>query len=423
MSVVTRIILSMNSSLERLGEQVDAVTSVHARLATDAAIQAAAIDEARLISENLPGDGSPDQKRVARRVLVTELACALRLPERTMETLIEVSKALVHDFPATLAALHAGRISYRNASILVDQATGLSPEDQTAFEVAVLPAAATLTAAKFTQKARRMRERLDSESITARHERSVADRAIFFEPARDGMAWLSQYLPAADAAAIYHRVTGIAMKLQGPTEPRTLPQLQADTFTDLILDAAPGTEATASAAGQMQRGIKPDVCILVPALTLLGRSDEPAILEGYGPIDIDTAKELAGKATSFIRILTHPETGAFLSVGRTRYKAPADLRTVLRLRDETCREPGCNRAAGHTDIDHTIAFNEDGAGGETRIDNLASLCPKHHRDKHETGWRVTQDPDGTLHWISPTGHGYDTEPAIRIGPAADTAPF
>jgi Domain of unknown function (DUF222) len=413
----------MNSSLERLGEQVDVITTIHARLATDAAVQAVAIDEARLISETLPLDGSLDQKHVARRVLVTELACALRLPERTMETLIEVSKALVHVFPATLAALHDGLISYRNASILVDQATGLSPEDKTAFEAAVLPAAGTLTSAKFTQKARRIRERLDAESITARHQRSVADRAIFFEPASDGMAWLSQYLPAADAAAIYHRVTGIAMTLQGPAEPRTLTQLQADTFTDLVLDGSPGTDTPASAASQKQRGVKPDVCILVPALTLLGRSDEPAILEGYGPIDIDTAKRLVGKATSFIRILTHPETGAFLSVGRKRYKAPADLRTVLRLRDETCRHPGCNRAAGHTDIDHTIAFNENGAHGETRIDNLASLCPKNHRDKHETGWRVTQDPDGTLHWVSPTGHGYDTEPAIRIGPTSDAAPF
>ncbi|MGO4691047.1 HNH endonuclease signature motif containing protein [Glaciibacter sp. 2TAF33] len=161
----------------------------------------------------------------------------------------------------------------------------------------------------------------------------------------------------------------------------------------------------------------------MPALTLLSRSDEPAVLEGYGPIDVDTAKELVGKATSFIRILTHPETGAFLSVGRKRYKAPADLRMVLRLRDETCRHPGRNRAAGHTDIDHTIAFNENGAGGETRIDNLASVCPPNHRDKHETGWRVTRDPDGTLHWVSPTGHGYDTESAIRIGPASEAAPF
>jgi hypothetical protein len=82
----------MNNVLERLAEKVDAVIAVHARLATDAAIQAVAIDEARLISESLPGDSSFDREHVARRVLVTELACALCLPERTMETLIEVSK-------------------------------------------------------------------------------------------------------------------------------------------------------------------------------------------------------------------------------------------------------------------------------------------------------------------------------------------
>ena len=158
------------------------------------------------------------------------------------------------------------------------------------------------------------------------------------------------------------------------------------------------------------------MAILVPALTLLGRSDEPATLEGYGPIDLDTARELVGNATSFIRILTHPESGAWLSVGRDRYKAPSDLRRVLRLRDETCRYMGCRRSAAQSDLDHTLAFTENGEDGETSLTNLAHLCPKNHHDKHETGWKVIQDPsgDGTLHWTSPTGRKYSTEPANRF---------
>jgi hypothetical protein len=135
------------------------------------------------------------------------------------------------------------------------------------------------------------------------------------------------------------------------------------------------------------------VHLLVPALTLLGRRDEPAVLEGYGPIDIDTAKQLAGRAASFLRILTHPETGTFLSVGRTRYKPPRGLRTVLRLRDGICRFPNCTCAAVHTDLDHTIPWAPN---GDTALGNLASLCPKNHRDKHDIGWRYVQDPDGTI---------------------------
>ena len=56
-------------------------------------------------------------------------------------------------------------------------------------------------------------------------------------------------------------------------------------------------------------GVRARVLVTVPVLTLLGRSAEPA-LEGYGPIDIDTARELAAGAPGLVRILTHPETGA-----------------------------------------------------------------------------------------------------------------
>lgn len=402
--------------LQRFSEQLDAVVDATARLATAAADRADAIDEARTRCEALAEDDSLRERWKVRRILVTEIACALRLPERSTETLIEQSRALVNEFPTTLAAVRSGTISYRHATILLDQAAGLGDADRASLETVMLPLAATMTAAKFTERVRQARERLDSESITARHDTCVSDRAVFFEPARDGMAYLTAYLPAAAAKAVFARVTTIAMGLQGTDETRTLTQLRADVLADLALTrTATGTDATGTAGG----GIKPDVAILVPALTLLGRSDEPAVLEGYGPIDLDTAKELVGRATSFIRILTHPETGAWLSVGRSRYQAPKDLRTVLQLRDETCRHPGCNRPAATCDIDHTRAYAENGECGETSVTNLAHLCGKHHRDKHEIGWRLVQDPsgDGTLHWTSPTGRRYTTEPANRIGVA------
>ncbi|MCU1443004.1 MAG: endonuclease, partial [Cryobacterium sp.] len=47
--------------------------------------------------------------------------------------------------------------------------------------------------------------------------------------------------------------------------------------------------------------------------------------------------------------------------------------------------------------------------------------PKHHADKHEIGWRYVQGPDGTLHWTSPMGRVYDTEPENRLGPASASA--
>jgi hypothetical protein len=155
-------------------------------------------------------------------------------------------------------------------------------------------------------------------------------------------------------------------------------------------------------------GVVPTVVVTVPALSLLGHDAGAAELHGYGPIDIDTARRLAARAPSFIRLLTHPDTGETLSVGRTRYRPPPDLRLALLLDDETCRFPNCNRRAESCELDHTTDWAH---GGETGRANLHHLCPKHHHLKHDTsGWSVTAHPGRTLEWSSPTGRKYSTTP-------------
>jgi hypothetical protein len=139
-------------------------------------------------------------------------------------------------------------------------------------------------------------------------------------------------------------------------------------------------------------------------------------LDGVIPIDADTARRLAAVAPSFTRILTDPETGVVLSVGRKRYRPPPDLARYIRLRDGTCRFPGCNRRARHTQIDHTVQRQD---GGPTRWDNLACLCEKHHHLKDETVWKVVQLDGGVLQWTSPAGRIYTTEPETQL-PAPDT---
>ena len=153
----------------------------------------------------------------------------------------------------------------------------------------------------------------------------------------------------------------------------------------------------------------------MPVLTLLGHTDEPAERDGYGPIDADTARRLAAHAPSFRRILTHPETGAYLSYGRKSYRVPADLAGYLRVRDGGCRFPGCSRRAARCDVDHTSDW---AAGGATRHDNLAHLCRKHHRLKRRTRWRMSQEPGGDIRWTSPAGREHRSTPANPFGAPA-----
>lgn len=159
-----------------------------------------------------------------------------------------------------------------------------------------------------------------------------------------------------------------------------------------------------------RRGVRAEVLLHVPVLTAMGRSDDAGLLDGYGPIDADTARQLCADAPGFLRILTDPEDGATLSFGRTTYRVPTELRRYLRVRDEVCRFVGCTRSAAHCDIDHTIPWAED---GETIEANLAHLCRGHHRLKERNRWKIQHDPGGVLKWTSPTGRVYETRPATH----------
>jgi hypothetical protein len=417
--------MSLHASMaDTLGGLIDGIAQLDRMEASIAAHKAELVDQARQWSELIESaadDSTRDFDRGwnaavrARRTVVTELACALRIPERTAESLVVDSQMLLADLPHTFEALSSGAITWRHTRSLVDHARTIPTGAVAAFEETLVPFAAKLTVAQFDRKARVHRERLHPETIEVRQQVAVEDRAVDLQPGRDGMAWLTAYLPAAQAHGAYNRLTDIVRVQQRPEETRTLTQLRADLFAELLLNGTLDcTGDTADDIGGKTRpdtGIRARVLVTVPALTLLGRSDEPAVLEGYGPIDLETALDLAGAAPSFTRILTHPETGAVLSVGRDRYSVPADLRTWLRVRDGTCRFPGCSRGARICEIDHTQDWQHD---GHTEHDNLAHLCPAHHRLKHMTGWRVRQLDDGVIEWTSPTGKTYTTEPETQM---------
>ena len=167
------------------------------------------------------------------------------------------------------------------------------------------------------------------------------------------MAWLSAHLPADTAAGIWERTTAAARAPQGPDETRNLGQLRADLAATWLLTgrghaagggnaAARGSVAPAESAGAgnsrrgggVRGGVSVDggrfgggggvpspraqVVVTVPVMSLLGATEEPAILDGYGPIPPSMARRLiTDGADSFHRVLTDPRDGAPLEIGRT----------------------------------------------------------------------------------------------------------
>ncbi|BDZ65162.1 HNH endonuclease signature motif containing protein [Agromyces mangrovi Wang et al. 2018] len=411
-----------------LTRQLERVAARRARVLERARLRALEVEEARATEREAMGlrvDAPSRRRELAHRSVTAEVACATRSAEGTVSRWLADASRLADDAEATLDAAESGRITFAHARTIADEAASLPAAARGAYEAAVLPLAEHTTPAQFRRRARRMREQMHPDSIETRAEAAAAERHVRITPERDGMAWLGAYLPAQSAASIDAQLEDLAGELASAEgEQRTMAQLRADVFADLLTggtlpDASVGALPDASASEtSRRRGIRPTVTVTVPALTLLGRGDESAELEGCGPIPVDAARELAGEAPSWKRLLTHPESGAVLSVGRERYAVPPDLRAWLRVRDGTCRFPGCTRTAAGCEVDHTVDW---AAGGETRHDNLAHLCARHHHLKHEGGWRVEPAPGGVLRWRSPTGREYSTEPE-RALPARPPEP-
>ncbi len=89
-----------------------------------------------------------------------------------------------------------------------------------------------------------------------------------------------------------------------------------------------------------------------------------------------TARRLSCDA-SLVTVL-EDDAGNVLNVGRRSRIVPSPIRRALRERDGVCQYPGCQESE-YVDAHHIHHWAE---GGETRLDNLVTLCRFHHRQLH-----------------------------------------
>src|SRR3954471_8566674 len=400
---------------------IDRLSLSAARATSMAAERFEFLDQLRLEAETETGATWAQRDSLEWRSLRAEVAAALSIHERSAEAQLDLARQLVHVFPDTLQGLRTAQFSERHARILVEQSTGLPEHLLAEFEERLLPYAARYVPSRFEGLARRLRESLAPEGMIIRHREALTMRTTGVQPAPDGMAWYGGIIAAEDAVEADKVNQTIAEGMHGAEgETRTLAQIKADVFRDLLLDAAGVVPPAADGeppqpSPRARRRVSPTVFVQVPILTAMGKGNAFGILEGYGPIDAETARRLAGTAERWLRILTDPETGTIRSFGRLSYRVPEELRRTLRVRDGVCRFVGCTRPADVCDLDHTVPWEE---GGGTEDCNLAYLCKGHHHLKHGGRWKVTQDSDGSgiLRWTSGKGKNYTTYPDVVLPP-------
>ena len=398
-------------------------------------VLAAALDHA------LSTQRSGSEAEMSVRDVAAELACAVGLSDRTVQRRMADAATLRDSFPLTLGALGAGQISSAHAQAIHDEGVRLPAEARGGYEGAVIDRTvggdrALPTAGRLRAFAKAIAEKLHPATMHERHRTARADRRIWVQHLDDGMSEFRALIPTVQAQGGEDRLTAFARVVHEAesaadaecsveSERRTLDQLRADVFCDVLLTGHATLPEIDERGREAVDAIRPAVQITVPVLTLLGGTDTssdgptapaarmPAApaLAGRVPIDPEIARRLAGAATLWDRVLTDPITGDVLAVDR-RFPSEAQRRH-LRARDEHCRFPGCRMPAARSDIDHTIDHQH---GGPTAIDNLAHLCRRHHSLKHLTAWTVAQESRGVLVWTSPEGRIYTDHPppALRF---------
>ncbi|MDQ0894312.1 DUF222 domain-containing protein [Agromyces ramosus] len=310
--------LALHAELARIVELDQAIRAAQAE-------QLRRIEAARALAASLDGltelSGS-SEREFATRSFVAELATTLTMHEVTAGRLVGDAGRLVDLFPSTLDALAEGAICLGKARTVLELASTLPVDVAPEFERAALGHRRVETPSAFRRRLRGLRERMHPESLAERGERGRAARRVCLDPAEDGMAWLSLYLEAERGVAIMASLDGLVESERravaaGPgaaaADARTREQLRLDVAAGLLLGGLDAADASPTGI------VTPKTYVTVPVLSLLGHSDEPAELDGYGPIDAETARRLAAHAPSFRRILTHPETGAHLSYGRDKW--------------------------------------------------------------------------------------------------------
>ncbi|WP_439593239.1 DUF222 domain-containing protein [Microbacterium sp.] len=360
-----------------------------------------------------------------------ELASALRVTEYAAGELLAMADAVVHRYPMIYDLLHEARITEQHARVLVDCVDAVEPEHRDTVLAGGVELAVELPVGSFRRAIRARVERVRSTTLAQRHAEAVIGRRVVVEQVADGMSWLHALIPTVEAHAIHDRLTRIGGAIRGRAagpaaegaepEARTLDQVRADALCDLLIDGdTPSHPDTA-------RGIRASVVVTVPVLSLLtaDTAAEPATIDGVGPISMDRARELCGGADGWMRVLTHPETGMVLSVGRDRYTPPPALRNLAKWRSARCMAPGCGVPASRCQIDHTVAWEH---GGATALSNSAPLCQGHHTIKHHGDWAVRQceRSGGALEWTSPTGRRYVVAPERPVPvfrPSEQSPPF
>jgi Domain of unknown function (DUF222) len=184
--------------------------------------------------------------------------------------------------------------------------------------------------------------RIDPASVVARRRQAEADRHVTLRPAPDTMTWLTALLPVTDGVAAYAALTRAADSARASGDSRSKGQVMADALAGRIV------------SGIVTDSLTPPVALnlVMTDHDLFGTADEPAHIEGYGPIPTELAREILAGACSrdeqvwLRRLYCHPRTGESSRETRTRDSSEARSLASSGFVTASAARPGATPRSG-----------------------------------------------------------------------------
>lgn len=403
-----------SSAAEPGSEQALRVLALHDTLRERAILYA---HQHELLASFLTRDPDTEGCIDSADITAVKVAVGLRVSTHRAECLVRDAHRAVRLMPATFTVLLAGDLPeefhqhlLRKVRALTEEQTRVVDEHVASWDLASisrdqfgrhLNTLVAMVTAGTVPTPPRMQRRIDLDvhgPAAGLATLSVTGPILEIKDLAHRLDTCAHTLQAAQRHALDHGDEEIPFDLDGTLHtlgrPLSLAALRYAVLTHSLLDMDPVPAPKTSYT----------LLVTVPALTLLGASNAPGMLEGMIPVPADQARALAAGQAVWQRILTDPTTGAYLPVAAETYTPTKQMRLQLRLRHPVCAAPGCTRPTVlAAEDDHIEEYHhaQPALGGPTTLDNLHRLCWLHHQiktDGHidpERPTTTSDDPETT----------------------------
>jgi len=337
-----------------------------------------------------PPERSPNEIEYA----AYEIGSALGLTRRSAQAQLDRSLSLTGRLRRVWERFRTGQVDEPRMRVFHRELDHLSTDTVDTVLDQILDDAPGLTTGQLQRRVSRLVMAADPNGSDLAYEAGHADRKFVASANPDNTGNVTgSGLAPTDVAAIGRKVNRLARQLSKLGDGRTMDQIRADIFVDLLL-----------ATNHHRQGLGGEVIIQTDLATLVELADNPGELAGYAPVVADiTRQTVAQLEDAKWSYQVFDDNGNPVATGTTRRRPDAETVRQVRADYQTCVGIGCRMDSYTCDLDHRRAHTH---GGPTCKANLAPLCRHHHMIKHRTNWKLIRTENGEHLWTSPLGHTY-----------------